>query len=136
MLDESKSSFTYTYSSAEQAEIKRIRARYTAKEESEIDKMALLRRLDAGVAKKGTVVSLILGILGALILGCGMSLVMTDIGASIGLVGVLPMLIGIPLGLIGILMICLAYPVYNLLVSRERARIAPEILRLTDELMK
>ena len=134
MLDENNS-FSYTYSASEQEEIKRIRARYTAKEEEPIDKMAQLRRLDAGVTRKGTIVSLILGILGALILGCGMSLVMTDIGGALGL-GTLSLLLGIPIGLLGILMVCLAYPVYTLLVNRERARIAPEILRLSDELMK
>ena len=134
MLDENNS-FSYTYSASEQEEIKRIRARYTAKEEEPIDKMAQLRRLDAGVTRKGTIVSLVLGILGALILGCGMSLVMTDIGGALGL-GTLSLLLGIPIGLLGILMVCLAYPAYTLLVNRERARIAPEILRLSDELMK
>ena len=72
--------FQYTYSAKEQNEINDIRKKYLPKEE---DKMAQLRRLDASVYRKGTVVSLVIGIIGALIMGAGMSLVMTDIGAKL-----------------------------------------------------
>jgi hypothetical protein len=44
--------------------------------------------------------------------------------------------IGIIIGIIGIVMVCLAYPVYNRILKKEREKIAPEVLRLTDELMK
>ena len=83
---ENKESFSYTYSAKEQEEIMAIRKKYAAPEETE-DKMALLRRLDAAVTKKATIISLVLGIIGALVMGTGMSLVMTDIGKMIGLVG-------------------------------------------------
>lgn len=127
--------FHYTYSAKEQEEIKAIRKKYVVEEQTE-DKMAQLRRLDASVTQKATIVSLVFGIIGALILGTGMSLAMTDIGENIGLVGEMTMLMGIIIGIIGILLVCVAYPIYNRMVKKERERIAPEIIRLTDELMK
>lgn len=125
--------FNYTYSAKEQEEIKAIRKRYAASEEAE-DKMTRLRRLDANVYSKASTAALAVGIVGALIMGIGMSLVMTDIGAVLGTV--LAMIIGISIGVVGIVLVCLAYPIYNRTLKKEREKIAPEILRLTDELMK
>jgi len=130
---ENKERFYYTYSAKEQEEIKAIRKKYATPEETE-DKMAQLRRLDAGVYSKATSASLVVGIIGALIMGIGMSLVMTEIGAFLGTVPA--MLLGIGLGLIGMIVVCLAYPLYRRTLKKEREKIAPEILRLTDELMK
>ena len=65
-----------------------------------------------------------------------MSLAMTDIGRIIGLGGGMAMLVGILIGMIGIVLVCVAYPVYNAITKKEREKIAPEIIRLTDELMK
>ena len=98
--------------------------------------MARLRRLDRGVTKKAQILSLALGILGALILGFGMSLIMTELSDRLTLSAGHAMLIGLIVGLFGALLLCLAYPVYAAVVKRERKKIAPEILRLTDELMK
>ncbi len=127
--------FQYTYSARKQAELKRIREKYTPATEAE-DKMARLRRLDAGVTQKAQVVALIFGIVGALILGAGMSLCMSDFAEILGSYRDMAMLIGIPIGLVGGVLAALAYPMYNLIVKRERRKIAPEIIRLTDELMK
>ena len=127
--------FHYIYSAKEQEEIKAIRKKYIVEEQTE-DKMAQLRRLDASVTQNATIVSLVFGIIGALSLGIGMSLVMTDIGKIIGLVGGRAMLMGILIGIVGIVLVCVAYPIYNRMVQKERERIAPEIIRLTDELMK
>lgn len=125
--------FHYTYSAKQQEEVKKIRSKYAKPEE---DKMELLRRLDAGVTQKATVVSLIFGIIGALILGSGMSLIMTNLYEILSMPQNTAMLIGILAGILGIVLVCLAYPLYNRTVKKERNRIAPEILRLTDELMK
>ena len=130
---ENKESFNYTYSAKEQEEIKSIRKKYTVQEETE-DKMAQLRRMDAAVYSKATTASLVAGIIGALLMGSGMSLVMTDIGEMLGTV--LAMIIGIGVGIVGIVLVCLAYPIYNRTLNKQREKIAPEILRLTDELMK
>ena len=132
---ENKETFHFTYSAKEQAEIKAIREKYTAPEKSE-DKIAHLRRLDAAVTQKATSVSLIFGIIGALILGTGMSLAMTEIGGVIGLAPEMAMPAGLLIGVVGIVLVCVAYPLYNRIVKKEREKIAPEIIRLTDELMK
>lgn len=121
--------FHYTYSAREQTEVERIRQKYLPKEE---DKMEQLRRLDRSAYQKAQAWSIGLGTIGALILGTGMSLAMTDLGA---MMDGSAMLIGILIGLVGLLLVALAYPVYNRVLRKERQRIAPEILRLTEELM-
>lgn len=133
MDNNAKETFHYTYSAKEQAEIQNIRKKYTAPEKQE-DKMTQLRRLDSGVYSKATTKALVIGILGALIMGLGMSIVMTDIGAALGTM--LSMIVGIGIGVIGIVLLCFAYPVYNRTLKKEREKIAPEIMRLTDELLK
>ena len=127
--------FQYTYSAREQAELKRIREKYTPATEAE-DKMARLRKLDAGVTGKAQAVALIFGVMGALILGAGMSLCMSDFARLLGLYRDMAMVIGSPVGLVGGIFAALAYPMYNLILRRERKKIAPEIIRLTDELIK
>ena len=135
MENKEKETFNYTYSAKEQEEIKAIRKKYAVQEKTE-DKMEQLRRLDAAVTQKATSVSLVFGVIGALILGMGMSLAMTDIGKIIGLLGGMAMLVGILIGIIGIVLVSVAYPIYNSIIKKEREKIAPEIIRLTDELMK
>ena len=132
---ENKEPFRFTYSAKEQEEIKAIRKKYATPEQTE-DKMEKLRRLDAAVTKKATSLSLVFGVLGALILGTGMSLAMTELGRLIGLSEGAAMLWGIAIGIVGIVLVGAAYPLYNRIVRRERERIAPEILRLTEELLK
>ena len=127
--------FQYTYSANEQAELKRIRDKYTAPTEVE-DKMTRLRRLDASVTNTAQAVALVLGVIGTLILGFGMSLVMTELAESLGLSGDAAMVIGIIIGIFGGILASLAYPIYNAIVKAKRKKIAPEIIRLTDELMK
>lgn len=135
MNNREQDTFRFTYSAKEQEEIKAIRQKYEMEEPAD-DKMAHLRRLDGVATQKATVVSLVFGILGALVLGMGMSLAMTDIGQFVGLTGGISMLVGVLIGLIGIVMICVAYPIYVYTLERQRKKIAPEIIRLTDELMK
>lgn len=132
---ENKETFNYTYSAKEQAEIKNIRKKYTPPEESE-DKMEKLRRLDKSVTDKAVTKSLIIGIIGTLILGIGMSLAMSDFGEIFGVYDNTALLVGIIIGIVGIVLVCFAYPVYNRVIKKEREKIAPEILRLTDGLMK
>lgn len=135
MENKEKETFNYTYSAKQQQELQAIRKKYAAPEEPE-DKMTQLRRLDQSVTKKASVISLVVGIIGALLLGSGMSLTMTEWSAILGAYQPMAMPIGIGTGIIGIGLVALAYPLYNRVVKKERQKIAPEILRLTDELMK
>ena len=124
-----KRSFEYTYSARRQQEVQAIRSAYLPREE---DPMESLRRLHAIPTRKAQAAALTVGILGALLLGFGMSLCMTELGAPWG---AMAFVIGIPVGLAGIALAALAWPVYTRVLKRERERIAPEILRLTDELI-
>ena len=133
--NQEKNGFTYTYSAKEQAELKRIRDKYTAPTEVE-DKMARLRRLDASVTNTAQTVALVFGIIGALILGFGMSLIMTELAEYLGISGEVAMVIGMIVGIVGGILASLAYPIYNAIVKAKRKKLAPEIIRLTDELMK
>ena len=134
--NQEKSGFTYTYSAKEQAEIRKIRDKYTVSTENSEDKMSRIRKLDASVTNTAQAFALVFGIIGTLILGCGMSFCMTDIGEALGLSQNVNMFIGIGMGVIGGVLVSLAYPIYNLIVKARRKKIAPEIIRLTDELMK
>ncbi len=125
MNNEQNNNFSYTYSSREQQELKKIRDKYAPQKE---DKLQRLRRLDASVTKKGRACSIIQGVFGTLIMGIGMSACMVGPSELF-----MP---GIAVGMAGIVLIALAYPVYAAIVKRERRKIAPEIIRLTDELMK
>lgn len=127
---ENKEGFRYTYSAAQRQEVENIRKKYLPKEE---DKMEQLRRLHAIPAQKAQSAALVIGILGALILGVGMSLCLSEFGSVLGS---LAMVLGIPLGIVGLILAAFAWPVYDRILKRERRRIAPEILQLTDELMK
>ena len=127
--------FSYTYSAKEQAELKRIREKYMPPTATE-DKMARLRRLDASVTNTAQAVALVFGVIGALILGFGMSLIMTDLAEILGSHRNMAMIIGIMIGIVGGVIASLAYPVYNTIIKAKRKKLAPEIIRLTDELMK
>lgn len=128
--------FKYTYSASEQAEIKKIREKYSPKKDEETDKMERIRKLDGSVTAKAQAVSLIFGVIGTLILGLGMSLIMSELGEIMELSFVAALTIGIILGIVGGILASLAYPIFNFVLNRERKRVAPEIIRLTEELMK
>ena len=123
--------FQYSYSAKEQEEIKKIRAKYLEKEEE--TSLEKVRSIDNAVTNRATVFALIFGIMGALIMGLGMSFIMTELSEALGS---LAMPIGIILGIIGAACAAFAYPIYCLLLKKGREKAAPEIIRLTEELMK
>lgn len=127
-MEEKEETFTYTYSAKEQEEIKRIRGKYTPPTKAETS-MEQLRRLDASATKEATVVSLIVGIISALILGVGMCCTMLPGWEQYFVPGIV-------IGVIGLIGVIAAYPIYNHMVKRKRVKLAPEIMRLSDELMK
>lgn len=130
---ENKDSFSFTYSAAQQQEIENIRKKYLPKEQ---DKMEQLRNLHRSASQKAQAWSIALGVIGVLFMGTGMSLTMTDLAKIFGSFQNLSMLTGIVIGIAGLILVALAYPVYNRILKKERQRIAPEILHLTDELLK
>lgn len=127
MMENRKDTFTYTYSAKQQEEIRSIRKKYMPQEEKE-DKMDQLRRLDQGATKKGTIVAFTLGIIGCLLLGVGMCCTMVWMEQLF-----IP---GIIIGIIGIVAVAVSYPLYTDITRKERQKIAPQILQLTEELSK
>ena len=126
-------SFSYVYSAEEQDEIRKIRKKYEFREE---DPISRIRKLDNSVTQKATVISLVFGVVGVLIMGSGMSFIMTDLGSIIGMSGNITWILGMLTGVIGIILVALAYPMYNNVLKKEREKVASEILELTEELMR
>lgn len=126
-MDTKGKTFTYTYSASQQEELKRIREKYATPTEAE-DKMEQLRKLDASVTKPGVIAALAMGIVGALVMGFGMCCTMVWADTLF-----VP---GIVIGVIGIAGVCAAYPLYVHITKKQRRKLAPEIMRLADELMK
>lgn len=125
-----KETFKMTYSAQQQDEIQKIREKYMPHEP---DRLEQLRSLDAHTEKRAVVRSVSIGLIGTLLLGTGMSLIMTELGAPLG-AAALPS--GCGIGLVGIVILALAYPIHRHSLKAERSKIAPEIIRLTDELMQ
>ena len=115
--------FNYTYSAEKQSEIDAIRRKYLPQEEQE-NKMEQLRKLDASLTTTALIVAMAVGIGSALIFGVGMCCFLVwklwVLGAVVCVLGVIGMLI--------------APWLYRKLVEKRRQKIAPEILRFTEEL--
>ncbi len=122
-MENSKDTFNYTYSTKQQDEIQNIRKKYLPKDK---DKMEQLRRLDKGATQKGTVVAIVVGVIGCLLLGIGMCCTMIWMEQWF-----IP---GVIIGIIGIVAVAMAYPLYIGITRKEREKIAPQILKLTEEL--
>ena len=110
--------------------VQKIRSQYTEKENTELD---ALRELDAKVKRPANVFSYVFGSISAIIMGAGMSLVMTDIGATIGIAD--PMIPGIAIGIVGMLMAIINYPIYKRIMSSRRKKYADKIVKLSDKIM-
>jgi len=111
--------------------VQKIRSQYTEKENTELDS---LRALDAKVKRPANVFAYSFGSISAIIMGTGMSLVMTDIGADIGIADA--MVTGVIVGIIGMLMVIANYPIYKRILGSRRKKYADEIMALSDNIMK
>ena len=122
--------FDFTYNAPEQQEVLQIRNKYLPREESKLD---ALRALDAKVKRPANLFAYVFGAFSAIVMGAGMSLVMTDIGAVLGLQNT--MVIGICSGVLGLAMALLTYPIYKAILKRRKNKYAAKILQLSEELM-
>lgn len=111
--------------------VQKIRTQYTEKEQTELDE---LRTLDTKVKRPANAFAYIFGSISAIIMGSGMSLVMTDIGATVGVSD--PMIPGIVIGVAGMLMAIVNYPIYKRILGSRRKKYANEIISLSDKIMK
>lgn len=110
--------------------VQKIRTQYTEKEHSGLD---ALKKLDQKVKRPANILAYLLGSIGAIILGCGMSFCMTDLAANLNFGGD-PMIYGIVIGCIGLLIAILNYPLYKAVLGSRKKKYAAQILKLSDEL--
>ena len=110
--------------------VQKIRTQYTEKQHTELD---ALKALDAKVKRPANVFAYTYGSAGAIVMGAGMSLVMTQIGEMIGLTNT--MVPGIIVGIVGMGMALSTYPIYKKLLGNRKKKYAPEILELSRKIM-
>ena len=113
--------------------VQKIRTQYMEKDTSEKN-LDMLRELDAEVKRPANVFGYVFGSIGAIVMGAGMSLVMTDIGTQIGLTDAMPA--GIVTGVIGMIMAIVNYPIYKSILSSRKEKYADRILSLSEKIIR
>ncbi len=93
-------------------------------------KVVALRKLDQAAKRPALIFALVFGIIGALILGTGMSFSMGVIGNG----KPITMVIGIIVGLIGIAMVSINYFIYKKLLAKGKEKYGSDIIRLANEI--
>ena len=111
--------------------VQKIRTQYTEKENTQLD---ALKKLDAKVKKPANIFAYVFGSIAAIIMGSGMSLVMTEIGGVIGISN--PLVPGIVIGVIGMIMAIINYPMYKSILASRKKKYGEEILKLSEKLMQ
>jgi F0F1-type ATP synthase assembly protein I len=116
--------FSYNYSAARNKEVENIRNKYIPREESKLER---LKKLDLRVQMAGTIESLCLGIVGALVFGIGMCFFLDVFAGAVWLTAILM--------ICGTLLMIPAYPIYRRTARKIKAELTPEILRLSEEII-
>ncbi len=111
--------------------VQKIRTQYTEKEHTQLDE---LKNLDSRVKKPANIFAYVFGSIGVIIMGSGMSMVMTDIGKTVGIES--PMPVGIVIGIIGMLTAIVNYPIYKSILTSRRKKYADRIIAVSDKIMK
>ena len=110
--------------------VQKIRTQYTEKEQTCLDE---LKRMDAKVKRPANVFAYIFGSISAIVMGSGMSLVMTNIGEMVGIGD--PMIPGIAIGIVGMIMAIINYPIYKSILNSRRKKYAEKIIALSEKIM-
>lgn len=119
------SDFEYTYSAKQQEEVERIKAKYLPKQETKLEQ---LKRLDKQAEKPGMIAAITVGIIGTLIMGVGMCFTMVwDTSIAMFVAGII-------IGIAGMGIAGVAFPLYKRITQKQRAKIADQILKLSEEL--
>lgn len=110
--------------------VQQIRAQYTEKEHTQLD---ALKELDKKVKRPVNVFAYVFGSISAIIMGSGMSLVMTDIGQILGMEST--MVPGIVIGVVGMLLAIINYPIYKKMLASRKNKYAAQIVELSEKIM-
>ena len=111
--------------------VEKIRSQYTQQENTDLD---ALKALDAKAKKPANVFGYVYGSMGTVIMGAGMSLVMTDIGTMLGMAETL--IPGIAVGVVGMVMALTTYPIYKKILNSRKKKYAAKIMELSDRITK
>ena len=111
--------------------VQKIRTQYTEKEHTQLDE---LKKLDRKVKKPANVFGYVFGTVSAIIMGAGMSLVMTDIGAQLGMADT--MIPGIAIGVVGLALAIIISPISKGSLAARKKKYADKIIAIRDKLMK
>ena len=122
-MEQKNDSFSYTYSAKLQEEVKRIRQKYVPPEENKLEQ---LRKLDESATRPGTIAAIVVGVVSALVLGLGMCCTMVWTQFFVP---------GVVIGVVGLAGIGSAFPIYSVMVKRQRKILAPQIMKISQELM-
>lgn len=110
--------------------VEKIRTKYVEKKDSSLDE---LRKLDKKVKTPAEVFAYIFGSVSALIMGAGMSLVMTDVASLLGLGDMtVP---GIAVGVVGMVLAIVNYPIYKGILSSRKNKYADKVLALSNKIL-
>ncbi|MCD8337567.1 MAG: hypothetical protein LUD18_09880 [Lachnospiraceae bacterium] len=121
--------FEYSYSAESHREVEEIRRKYVTDENDSYEsKLRQLKDLDRSASRKGMIVSIAVGTVSTMLLGLGMSCIMVWNDPLF--------ILGVVLGVLGLIGVCASYPLFQRITKRERKRIAPMILKLSEELEK
>lgn len=123
-MEHKNESFSYTYSAKQQEEVKRILQKYEPQEENKLEQ---LRRLDKSAARPGKLLSIIVGVVSALVFGVG--LCCTTVWTE-------HFMLGIGIGVLGLMGISVAYPLSVAITKRQRKKLAPDIIKLSADWME
>ena len=108
----------------------KIRTQYMEKESTELDE---LRELDKKIKRPVNIFSYTVGGLGAIIMGSGMSLVMTSLGTTLGIAN--PMATGVVIGIVGLCISLLNYPLHKRIMKGQKEKHAKQIIELSDKIV-
>ena len=122
-MENKKEAVNITYSAAEQKELNTIRAKYAPKGSKPLTSFDKAKSIDTRVESKGIIAGLVAGIIGTLVTGLGMSFVLTLDKLTLGIL----------IGLVGLVGVVGAYPLYQRVIQKERAKAADEIMKLSEE---
>ena len=110
--------------------VEKIRTKYVEKKDSSLDE---LRKLDKKVKTPAEVFAYIFGSVSALIMGTGMSLVMTDVATMLGLGDMtIP---GIAVGVVGMVLAIINYPIYKGILNSRKKKYSEQVIALSNKIL-
>ena len=110
--------------------VEKIRTKYVEKKDSSLDE---LRKLDKKVKTPAEVFAYIFGSVSALVMGAGMSLVMTDVANMLGLGDMtIP---GIAVGVVGMALAIINYPIYKGILNSRKKKYSEQVIALSNKIL-